>query len=122
MKRRELITLIGGAAVAWPLAAQAQQRGPMRRVGVLMNVAADDPESAVRIAAFLKELQQFGWSDGRNVQIDTRWAVGDVDRFRQYAAELIALAPDVVLASSSLAVTAFIGMMIVAWTPSRRDA
>jgi putative tryptophan/tyrosine transport system substrate-binding protein len=78
----------------------------MRRVGVLMNVAADDPESAARIAAFLKELQQFGWSDGRNVQIDTRWAVSDVDRFRQYATELIALTPDVVLASSSLAVAA----------------
>jgi len=105
MKRREFIQAFGGAAV-FPLTAHAQQRGPMRRVGVLMNVAADDPESAVRIAAFLKELQQFGWSDGRNVQIDTRWAVGDVDRFRQYAAELIALAPDVVLASSSLAVAA----------------
>ena len=105
MKRREFIQALGGAAV-FPLAANAQQRGPMRRVGVLMNVAADDPESAARIAAFLQELQQFGWSDGRNVQIDTRWAVGDVDRFRQYAAELIALAPDVVLASSSLAVAA----------------
>jgi putative ABC transport system substrate-binding protein len=70
MKRREFITLIGGAAATWPLAAHAQQRGPMRRVGVLMNVAADDPESAARIAAFLKELQQLGWSDGRNVQID----------------------------------------------------
>jgi putative ABC transport system substrate-binding protein len=105
MKRREFIQALGGAAV-FPLAAHAQQRGPMRRVGVLMNVAADDPESAARIAAFLKELQQLGWSDGRNVQIDTRWAVGDVDRFRQYAAELIALAPDVVLASSSLAVAA----------------
>ena len=106
MQRREFIKVLGGGAAAWPLGAHAQQRGAMRRVGVLMNVAADDPESATRIAAFLKELQQFGWSDGRNVQIDTRWAVGDVDRFRQYAAELIALAPDVVLASSSLAVAA----------------
>jgi putative tryptophan/tyrosine transport system substrate-binding protein len=105
MRRREFIKLLGGAAV-FPLTAHAQQRGPMRRVGVLMNVAGDDPESAARIAAFLKELQQFGWSDGRNLQIDRRWAVGDVDRFRQYAAELIALAPDVVLASSSLAVAA----------------
>jgi putative ABC transport system substrate-binding protein len=105
MRRREFITLLGGAA-AWPLGAQAQQRGAMRRVGVLMNVAADDPESTARIAAFLKELQQLGWSDGRNLQMDTRWAVGDVDRFRQYAAELVALAPDVVLASSSLAVAA----------------
>jgi putative ABC transport system substrate-binding protein len=89
MRRREFITLLGGAA-AWPLGAHAQQRGAMRRVGVLMNVAADDPESAARIAAFLKELQQLGWSDGRNLEMDTRWAVGDVDRFRQYAAELIA--------------------------------
>src|SRR5438128_823567 len=105
MRRREFMTLVGAGA-AWPLAAPAQQSGSMRRVGVLMNVAADDPESAARIAGFLNELQQFGWSDGRNVHIDTRWAVGDVDRFRQYAAELIALAPDVVLASSSLAVAA----------------
>src|ERR1700722_14073792 len=105
MKRREFFLALGGTAV-FPPTAHAQQRGPMRRIGVLMNVAADDPESAGRIAAFLKELQQFGWSDGRNVQIDARWAVGDVDRFRQYAAELIALAPDAVLASSSLAVAA----------------
>jgi putative ABC transport system substrate-binding protein len=105
MRRRNFIALIGGAA-AWPLAARAQQRGPMRRVGVLMNVAEADPESAARIAAFVQGLQQSGWSDGRNVQIDTRWAGGDVDRFRQYAAELIALAPDVVLASNSLAVAA----------------
>jgi putative ABC transport system substrate-binding protein len=105
MQRRDFITLLVGATT-WPLAAGAQQRGPMRRLGVLMNVAADDPESAARIAAFLKQLQQLGWSDGRNVQIDTRWAVGDVDHFRQYAAELIALAPDAVLASSSLAVAA----------------
>jgi len=110
VKRREFILAFGGAAAAssnlWPLAVQAQQRGPMRRVGVLMNVAADDPESAARIAAFLEGLQQLGWSDGRNVRIDTRWAVGDVDRFRQYTAELVALAPDAVLASSSLAVAA----------------
>jgi putative ABC transport system substrate-binding protein len=105
MQRREFITLLGGAA-AWPLAAHAQQRGPMRRVGVLMNVAANDPESAARISAFLQQLQQLGWSDGRNVQIDTRWAVGDVNRFRENAAELVALAPDVILASSSLAVAA----------------
>jgi len=105
MRRRELITLLGGAA-AWPLAARAQQRGPMRRVGVLMNVAEADPESSARIAAFLQGLQQLGWSDGRDVQIDTRWAAGDVERFRRYSAELVALAPDVILASSSLAVAA----------------
>jgi putative ABC transport system substrate-binding protein len=84
MKRGEFIQALGGAAV-FPLTAHAQQRGPMRRVGVVMNVAADDPASAARIAAFLKELQKFGSSDGRNVQIDTRWAVGDLDRFRRYA-------------------------------------
>ena len=78
----------------------------MRRVGVLMNVAEADPESAARIAAFLHGLQQSGWSDGRDVQIDTRWAAGDVERFRRYSAELVALAPDVILASSSLAVAA----------------
>jgi putative tryptophan/tyrosine transport system substrate-binding protein len=105
MRRRELITLLGGAA-AWPLAARAQQRGPKRRIGVLMNVAEADPESAARIAAFLQGLQQSGWSDGRDVQIDTRWAAGDVEHFRRYSAELVALAPDVILASSSLAVAA----------------
>jgi putative ABC transport system substrate-binding protein len=105
MDRRSLIVCLGGA-VAWPLAARAQQRGPMRHLGVLMNVAEADPESAARIAAFLQGLQQSGWSDGRNVQIDTRWAAGDVENFRRYSAELVALAPDVILASSSLAVAA----------------
>jgi putative tryptophan/tyrosine transport system substrate-binding protein len=106
MKRRDLIRMIAGSAAAWPLAAPAQQRGPMRRLGVLMNVAEADPESAARIAAFLQGLQQSGWSDGRNVQIDTRWAAGDVEHFRRYSAELVALAPDAILASSSLAVAA----------------
>jgi len=105
MRRRDLIILLGSAA-AWPLAARAQQRSPMRRVGVLMNVAEADPESAARIAAFLQALQQSGWSNGRDVQIDTRWAAGDVEHFRQYSAELVALAPDVILASNSLAVAA----------------
>jgi putative ABC transport system substrate-binding protein len=105
MERRSFIVCLGGAA-AWPLAARAQQRGPMRRLGVLMNVAEADPESAARIAAFLQGLQQSGWSDGRDVQIDTRWAAGDVEHFRRYSAELVALAPDVILASSSLAVAA----------------
>jgi putative ABC transport system substrate-binding protein len=105
MDRRSFIVCLGGAAAS-PLAARAQQRGPMRRLGVLMNVAEGDPESAARIAAFLQGLQQSGWNDGRNVQIDIRWAAGDVERFRRYAAELVALAPDVILASSSLAVAA----------------
>jgi putative tryptophan/tyrosine transport system substrate-binding protein len=98
MRRRELIALLGGAA-AWPLAARAQQGERMRRIGVLMAVAADDPEGQARIAAFQQRLQQLGWSADRNMRIDTRWVAGDVDRYRRYAAELVALAPDVILAS-----------------------
>jgi ABC-type uncharacterized transport system substrate-binding protein len=101
--RREFISLIGGAA-AWPLAARAQQRERMRRVGVLMNTAADDSVGQTRIAAFLQGLQQLGWSVGRNLQIDTRWAAGDADRIRRYAAELAALAPDVIVATGSATV------------------
>ena len=104
MKRREFITLLGGAVVAWPLAARAQQPERMRRVGVLMPNAADDPEYQARMAAFLQGLAQLGWIDGRNVRIDTRWGVADADRIRKYAAELVALAPDVILANSSAAV------------------
>jgi putative tryptophan/tyrosine transport system substrate-binding protein len=77
MKRRTFITLLGGAAAAWPLAARAQQPERMRRVGVLMNLAEGDPEGEARSAAFLQALQQLGWSDGRNVRIDYRWAAGD---------------------------------------------
>jgi len=105
MKRREFITLLGGAAAAaWPVAAGAQQSERMRRVGVLMNLAADDPESPVRLAAFLQGMQQLGWNDGRNMRIYTRWGAADVDRSRRYAAELVAFAPDVILASGSSAV------------------
>src|SRR5499433_903435 len=100
MKRREFITLLGGAAVAWPLAARAQQRERMRRVGVLMHLAADDPEGQSRVAAFLQGLQEAGWAVGRNVNIDVRWAAGEADRFRKYAMELVALAPDVILTSA----------------------
>ncbi|MFZ0116415.1 MAG: ABC transporter substrate-binding protein, partial [Xanthobacteraceae bacterium] len=104
MRRREFISLLGGAAVAWPLAARAQQPSGMRRIGVLMNLAADDPEGQTRIAAFLKALQQLGWADGRNVRIDTRWGAGNADDFRKYAAELVALAPDVILATGAATV------------------
>ena len=102
--RREFITLLGGAAAAWPLAARAQQAERMRRIGVLMNLAADDPEGQARIAAFLQGLQQLGWTDGRNVRIEYRWGAGDADRIRRYAAELVALAPDVILAAGGSAV------------------
>jgi len=97
VKRRAFITLLGGAA-AWPLAARAQQADRMRRIGVLMSIAADDPESPTRVTAFAQGLQQLGWTVGRNLRIDYRWGAGDTDLFRKYAAELVALAPDVILA------------------------
>ena len=101
MKRREFITLLGGgAAVAWPLAARTQQPERVRRIGVLMASAPDDLESQARIAAFLQGLQQLGWADGRNVRIDTRWATTDADDIRRHAAELAALAPDVLVAAT----------------------
>jgi putative ABC transport system substrate-binding protein len=100
MKRREFITLLGGAAV-WPLAARAQQPDRMRRIGVLMSLTADDPESTARVTAFAQGLQQSGWADGRDVRIDYRWGAGDADLHRRYAAELVALSPDVILATSS---------------------
>jgi putative ABC transport system substrate-binding protein len=103
MKRRKFITLIGGAAVAWPRLARAQQTERMRRIGVLMSVAADDPEGQARLTVFVQGLQQLGWTDGRNIRIDVRWGAGDADRYRKYAAELVTLAPDVILAASSSA-------------------
>ncbi len=106
LKRREFITLLGGAMVAWPFAARAQQPERVRRIGVLMNLAADDPQSPIRIAAFLHGLQELGWTDGRNVRIDYRWGANDAERGRRYAVELIALAPDVILVSGSPAVAA----------------
>ena len=101
IKRREFIALIGGAAVAWPLAAGAQQGERVRRTAVLMPGAADDPEYQARMTAFLQGLAQLGWLDGRNARIDIRWTAGDADRIRKYAAELVALAPDVILAPAS---------------------
>ena len=103
MQRREFITLLGGAAVAWPRAAHADR---MRRIGVLEARTADDREGQARLAAFLQGLQELGWTDGRNVRIDYRWAAADADRSRTYAAELVALAPDVILASASQSVAA----------------
>ena len=102
MKRREFITLLGGVAVAWPLAARAQQGERVRRLGVLTGgTTADDPDAQANFAAFLQGLQQLGWTDGRNVRIDVRWGGSDPDRSRRYAAELVALAPDVILATGS---------------------
>ena len=106
ISRREFITLFGSAAAAWPLAARAQQRERMPRIGVLMNLAVGDPEGEARSAAFLQALQQLGWSDGRNVRIDYRWAAGDAGHFQRYAEELLALAPDVILASATPSVQA----------------
>src|SRR5262249_15073762 len=97
MKRRAFIALLGGAAV-WPLAARAQQPDRMRRIGVLVNLPADDPQAQVRNAALLQGLQELGWTVGRNVRIDFRWGAGNAERIRRDAAELVALAPDVLLA------------------------
>ena len=95
MKRREFITLLGGATV-WPLAARAQQAGRTRRIGVLMNLPDSDSEGQARLAALVQRLQQLGWRDGDNVRIEARWGAGDSDRARRYAAELVALSPDVI--------------------------
>jgi putative tryptophan/tyrosine transport system substrate-binding protein len=104
VKRREFITLLGSAAAAWPLAARAQQREQMRRIGVLMAFASDDPEGQARLAAVAQGLQQSGWTVGQNVRVDYRWSGGNADNMRKYAAELVGLAPDVILAHSSQAV------------------
>ena len=97
-RRRRFITLLGGAAAVWPLAASAQQTERVRRIGVLTAATpADDPDGQARLAAFLQVLQQFGWTDGRNLRIDYRWGLGDANNIRRYAAELAALAPDVIL-------------------------
>ena len=106
--RRKFIAALGGTAVAWPLAARAQQADRMRRVGVLETRAADDPEGQARLALFRQGLQELGWTDGRNVRIDYRWAAADADRSRTYAVELVALAPDVILASASGSVAALL--------------
>ena len=100
--RREFISLLGGAA-GWPLAARAQQPERMRRIGVLTNLVADDPEAQARVGAFLQGLQELGWAVGRNMRIEYRWGAGDADRTREYAAELVALAPDVILTSGASA-------------------
>jgi putative ABC transport system substrate-binding protein len=106
VNRRDFITLLGGAAVAWPLAARAQQPQRMRRIGVLAPYAADDREGQARLAALQQGLAELGWADGRNARIDTRWGAGDPGRYRQYAAELVARAPDVLVGVTSPIVAA----------------
>ena len=105
MRRRTFITLLGGAA-AWPIAARAQQGERVRRIGVLMSTAVDDPQDPARLAAFAQGLQELGWTIGRNLRIDYRWGASSPDNTRKYAAELAALAPDVMLASGTIALAA----------------
>jgi len=107
IKRREFISLLGGAAAAWPLAARGQQPERMRRIGVLMSAVEGDPTGLEFVTAFAQGLAELGWTVGRNVRIEYRWGAGDLDRFRRYAAELIALSPDVVLATAGSIVGAF---------------
>src|SRR5262249_37946469 len=104
-RRRELITLLGGAT-AWPLGARAQQPARMRRIGMFMNLAADDPQGKLFVEALLQGLQQLGWTDGRNLQVDYRWGAGDAEHYRRYAVELVALAPDVILTTTTAMIRA----------------
>src|SRR5215510_5484863 len=106
--RRKFLATLGGAAAAWPLGARAQQADLLRRVGVLMNLTAADDDASRRVTALAQGLQQLGWTDGRNVRIDYRWGAIDADRARRYAAELVALAPDVILASGGTGVGALL--------------
>jgi len=101
MRRRRFMTLLGGTGVAWPLSARTQQPERMRRIGILLPAAADDPQWQARVGAFLQALAQLGWTIGRNVRIDTRWATANAAEIRKHAAELAALAPDVILASGN---------------------
>ena len=101
MKRREFITLLGSAAATWPMVTRAQQPERVRRIGVLSGLAANHPDTQALKAAFLQGLQQLGWTDGRNVQIEYRWGAGNADNIRKYATELAALAPDVILVTGA---------------------
>ena len=106
MKRREFITLLCSAAAAWPMAVRGQQADRVRRIGVLMGVTASDPESKARIAAFRQGLADLGWKDGQNVHIEYRWSNGKIELIRQYAKELVALAPDIIVANGTPSVEA----------------
>jgi putative ABC transport system substrate-binding protein len=102
MKRREFITLVGGAAATWPIAVRAQQGERVRRIGVLNPFTENDPEAQANLAAFREALQKLGWTEGRNLRVDYRWGGADPDRIRSYATELVGLKPDVILVSSAL--------------------
>ena len=106
MKRRAFITLLGGAAAAWPLAARAQQGDRLRRIGVLMPFDENDPAGKLRLSAFAQANADLGWTDGRNVRMDLRWGGGDTNRIRALAQELVGLQPDIILADSTAAVVA----------------
>jgi ABC-type uncharacterized transport system substrate-binding protein len=106
MKRRQFIRLLGGAAVAWPLAARAQPREAMRSIGVLMNLSAEDAVARARIGAFKQRLQQLGWTEGGNLRIEYRWTAGSDDELSRSAAELVALAPEIIMATGSPPVVA----------------
>jgi putative tryptophan/tyrosine transport system substrate-binding protein len=106
MKRREFITLVCGAGAAWPLAASAQQGEQVRRIGMLFGQTLSDPAVLPRIAAFRQALQQLGWTEGRNLRIDTRWSSDNADDTRKYAAELVGFVPDVIVSSGTIAAVA----------------
>jgi putative ABC transport system substrate-binding protein len=108
MKRREFITLLGGAAATWPLAARAQQPEQMRKIGVLMGFAESDRDGQAFVAAFREGLQKLGWVEGRNIRIDTRWAAGDTDSMQRFAKELVALQPDLILSHLTPTTTALL--------------
>src|SRR5262249_35113014 len=109
MRRREFIALLGSGVAAWPLVARAQQAERMRRIGMLMNRVADDPEAQARFKAFVQGLQQLGWAEGRNVRMDVRWTAGVTEHLHRYAAELVAIMPDVILADGAVGVSALQG-------------
>jgi putative tryptophan/tyrosine transport system substrate-binding protein len=108
LRRRQFLTLLAGAAAAWPLSARAQPREQVRKIGVLMSFPSGDDEGQARVTAFAQALQKLGWTEGKDARIDTRWAADDADRYRRYSEELLALTPDVILASSSPSVAALL--------------
>jgi putative tryptophan/tyrosine transport system substrate-binding protein len=108
MRRREFISLLGGAAAVWPLSSRAQQRERVRRIGVLMHLAADDPDGKSRLAAFLQGLQEAGWVVGRNLAVEVRWAAGNVESMNRFAKELVAYQPDLIFVTSTPATGAMV--------------